>query len=147
MLSRVPINLRLYLSWFVESHTLLALSGFFALFVPLRRLWPAVGNRETFIAMAAVVVIVWATYCAWLVFGDWWYQRFLLTSWPFLMLGTGAVLVFAYRAGGSVVRAAVVLVVRIARAAISSTSLCRAVSSAIGMAGVGSLTGRRSCAG
>ena len=91
VLSRVPINLRLYLSWFVESHTLLALSGFFALFVPLRRLWPAVGNREIFIAMAAVVLIVWATYCAWLVFGDWWYQRFLLSSWPFLMLGTGAV--------------------------------------------------------
>ena len=47
VLSRVPTNLRLYLSWFVESHTLLALSGVFALFVPLRRLWPAVDNRET----------------------------------------------------------------------------------------------------
>ena len=111
VLSRVPINLRLYLSWFVESHTLLALSGVFALFVPLRWLWPAVDNRETFIVMAAVVVIVWATYCAWLVFGDWWYQRFLLSSWPFLMLGTGAVAVSAYRAGGRFVRAVIVLIV------------------------------------
>jgi hypothetical protein len=111
VLSRVPVNLRLYLSWFVESHTLLALAGFFALFVPLRQLWPAVGNRETLIVMAAVVVIVWATYCAWLVFGDWWYQRFLLTSWPFLMLGTGAVLAFAYRAGGRFVRPIIVLIV------------------------------------
>jgi len=111
VLSRVPINLRLYLSWFVQSHTLLALAGFFALFVPLRRLWPAVANRETFIVMAAVVVVVWATYCAWLVFDDWWYQRFLLSSWPFLMLGTGAVLVFVYRTGGTFVRAAVILIV------------------------------------
>jgi len=108
-LSRVPINLRLYLTWFVETHTLLGLCGFFALFVPLRRLWPAVGNRDVFIVMAGVVLVVWATYCAWLIFQEWWYQRFLLTSWPFLMLGTGAVLVCAYRAGASLVRVAVVV--------------------------------------
>ncbi len=111
MLSRVPINLRLYLSWFVESHTLLALSGFFALFVPLRRLWPAVGNRETFIVMAAVVLIVWATYCAWLVFGDWWYQRFLLTLLAVPDAWYRRRAVSAYRAGGSFVRAAIVLIV------------------------------------
>ena len=110
-LSRVSTNLRLYLHVVRRVAHAPGVCGFFALFVPLRRLWPAVGNRDVFIVMAGVVLVVWATYCAWLIFEDWWYQRFLLTSWPFLMLGTGAVLVFAYRAGASFVRAAVVVTV------------------------------------
>jgi hypothetical protein len=57
------------------------------------------------------VVGVWGIYCAWLVFDLWWFTRFLLSSWPFIMLGVGSVAVAAYRYRGRNVRALVVLFV------------------------------------
>ena len=96
-MSRIPTNLRLYLQWFAQAHTPFALCGIVSILIPLRRLWPDVRDRRVFIVIAAFVVSVWAIYCAWLVFDAWWFSRFLLSSWPFIMLGIGSVAVAAYR--------------------------------------------------
>jgi hypothetical protein len=109
--SRVLTNLTLYLQWFVEAHTPVALLGFVAILIPSRRLWPAVRDRSIFIVIAAFVIAVWGIYCAWLVFDAWWFARFLLSSWPFIMLGVGAFAVAAYRAGGRLARSLLVAAV------------------------------------
>ena len=106
--SRVWPNLKLYLLWFAQAHTPFALCGFVALLIPLRILWPGVRDRSIFIVIATFVAAVWGIYCAWLVFDAWWFARFLLSSWPFIMLGVGAVALAMYRAGGQHVRALVV---------------------------------------
>jgi Dolichyl-phosphate-mannose-protein mannosyltransferase len=95
--ARVPINLRQYLQWFAEAHTPLALLGILAVLVPLRRLWPDVEDRSLFLVMGAFVVGVWFIYCGWVIFDAWWFTRFLLPSWPFIMLGFGSAVVWAFR--------------------------------------------------
>jgi hypothetical protein len=97
--SRVTTNLQLYLQWFTQAHTPFALCGVVAILVPLRRLWPEVQDRSIFVVMALFVLGVWGIYCAWLVFDQWWFARFLLPSWPFIMLGIGSVAVAPYRRG------------------------------------------------
>lgn len=87
---RMSVNARNYLRWFADAHTPIALIGFAALAVPLRRLWPAVRERAIFWIIGAFVLSLWAIYCAWLVFDSWLFSRFLLPSWPFIMLGVGA---------------------------------------------------------
>src|SRR5262249_7743236 len=72
----------------------------------VRRLWPAVRDRGVFVVIGAFVLGVWGSYCAWLIFDAWWFARFLLSSWPFIMLGVGAVAAATYRAGGRSVRPA-----------------------------------------
>ena len=99
-LSRMPTNLRLYLQWFAEAHTPFVLCGLVAVLVPLRRLWPDVSDRSVFPVMAAFVLGLWGMYGAWLVFEAWWFSRFLLPSWPFIMLGVGSVAVATYRLCG-----------------------------------------------
>ena len=98
---RVAPNLRRYLSWFVGVQTPVALVGFLALFVPAKRLWPAVQDRTVILLMALYVVLLWGMYSAYLEFDSWGYLRFLLPSWPLLMLGVAAVFLAAARAGGS----------------------------------------------
>jgi hypothetical protein len=49
--------------------------------------------------MALFVAIVWSEYIAYLVFEAWWYLRFLLCTWPFLMLGMAAVFVYVASLG------------------------------------------------
>lgn len=90
-------NLRNYLTWLVESQTSVALIGLVAVFIPARRLWPAARGRSEVVLMALIVAVVWLEYVCYLVFGAWWYLRFLLTSWPFIMLGIGAVVVWLMR--------------------------------------------------
>jgi hypothetical protein len=96
--SRVTTNLRLYVRWVAEAHTPFAWCGIAAILLPLRRLWPGVRDRSIFFVMAAFVVVVWAIYCAWLVFDVWWFSRFLLPTWPFIMLGAGSVVTALLRA-------------------------------------------------
>ncbi len=109
--SRVPTNLGLYLSWFAQVHTPFALCGLAAILVPVRRLWPNVRDRSVLIVIAAFVVGVWLIYCAWLVFDAWWFARFLLSSWPFIMLGVGSVAAAAYRSSARYARPVVVAAV------------------------------------
>jgi hypothetical protein len=106
--ARVIANLRNYLAWLIESHTVLVLSGLAALAMPLRRWWPATRDRSLFVVVDAFVAVVWAIYCMWLVFDGWWFLRFLLPTWPFMMLGVGAVAMALLRAAGPVTRPLVV---------------------------------------
>lgn len=87
-------NLQRYLSWFSGSQTPVAFLGFAALAFPLRRLWPGVVDRRVLAVMAIFVAIVWSEYIAYLVFEAWWYLRFLLCTWPFLMLGMASVFIY-----------------------------------------------------
>jgi hypothetical protein len=82
-------NLRRYSSWLVSVHSPLVLLGVVMLLVPLRAAWPQ-ANRAVFAVILAFVGSLWLFYCAYLEFAEWWYLRFLLASWPFLMLGLAA---------------------------------------------------------
>ena len=84
-------NLRRYSSWLIESQTPVVLAGVAALILPLRRMWSAAPDRTILVLVAAFVAALWLMYCAYLPFDEWWYLRFLLASWPFLMVGVGAV--------------------------------------------------------
>jgi hypothetical protein len=84
-------NMQNYAVWLVESQTPFVLAGLAALAVPLRRLWPEVPDRRVFWLIGAFVLSIWAFYWGYLVFDIWWYLRFLLPSYPFIMLGLAAV--------------------------------------------------------
>lgn len=98
--SHVWPNLRRYVSWYAETQTPLALLGMVALAVPSRRLWPSVPERSVFAIIGLFVAALWAEYCAYLEFDEWGYLRFLLPSWPFLMLGLAAALLAVWRLDG-----------------------------------------------
>jgi hypothetical protein len=87
------------------------LLGFAAIAVPTRRLWPGVRERGVFIVIGAFVAALWAIYCAWLAFDSWWFTRFLLSSFPFIMLGLGACADALFRLKARWVRIAVVAAV------------------------------------
>lgn len=89
--ANVGPNIRNYFGWFVDTQTVVGLVGLAAVFVPIRRLWPDVRDRRALVMMAALVLATWALYMAYLVFDDMRYLRFLLVTWPFVMLGVGAV--------------------------------------------------------
>jgi hypothetical protein len=91
--ARVPENLRRYLAWLSESHTPIAVVGLVAIFVPWRRIRPPLQTGGLSVVIALFVAAVWAIYCAWLVFDAWWFTRFLLSSWPFIMLSVGSLAV------------------------------------------------------
>jgi hypothetical protein len=97
-------NVRNYLGWLIDSQTPAALVGFAAICLPIRRLWPGVPHRSILLVMATFVAVLWATYFLYLVFDAWWFLRFLLPSWPFIMLGVGAVASLGLRARPAVIR-------------------------------------------
>ena len=90
---RMPANLARYLGWLVESHTPIALIGLLAVFVPVRRIRLPSQSVDVSIVIVLWVAFVWAVYCAWMVFDAWWFTRFLLPAWPFMMLALGGVAV------------------------------------------------------
>ena len=93
-LTRVLPNLQRYTSWFIETHTVIPLLGLIALAAPLRRFWPRVADRTIVAVLGSVVVLLWGFYCAYLEFESWGYLRFLLPSWPLIMIGFGALAVW-----------------------------------------------------
>jgi hypothetical protein len=101
-------NARHYASWFLRWQTPVALLGWAAMFVPLRRLWPAARDRAMFVVIALFVVALWITYLFYLVFDQWWYLRFMLASWPLLFVGVGAAVAWAWRVSAPFARAIVV---------------------------------------
>jgi len=110
--SNVAINIRQYLGWLVESQTPLILVGLAAVVWPARSLWPRAGDRTFFLVVGACVVALWSLYCFYLPFDAWWFLRFLLASWPFIMLGLAAVIVtHAQRGAATFVVCAVVVAV------------------------------------
>lgn len=91
-LSNFLPNVKRYVSWFTQTQTPIALVGLPALLLPVRGLWPSVPDRRLIIVMAVAVLALWAHYCIYSVFDDWFFLRFLLPSWPFLMLGVASVI-------------------------------------------------------
>ena len=91
-----------YISWLIESQTPLALAGVAALLVPIRALWPALQTRLIVVVGALFVASLWSIYLFYEVFDAWWYLRFVLGSWPFIMVGTAAVLAWLMRRTGRV---------------------------------------------
>jgi len=49
------------------------------------------------VVAALCVTFVWGMYLVYDVYDAWWFSRFILASWPFIMLGTAAVAVFVTR--------------------------------------------------
>ena len=94
-LARVGVNLQHYLSWFAHAQTPVAFAGLAALVVPLRWIWPGLTDRRMLGIIVAFVAILWTQYVAYLEFDSWSYLRFLLPSWPFIMVGLGAVILGA----------------------------------------------------
>ncbi|HYN08903.1 MAG TPA: hypothetical protein VES67_16090 [Vicinamibacterales bacterium] len=86
----VARNFRNYMSWLIDSQSLLVVAGIAALLVPVRRLWPGVADRRVFWITGLFSVVLWAQFCFYLVFEDWGYLRFLLPFWPLVMLGMGS---------------------------------------------------------
>jgi hypothetical protein len=108
---RVAANVRNYLTWLVAAHTPVVLCGLAAIVVPLRRVWPDRRDRRVSLLIGAFVAVLWAIYCAWVVFDNWLFLRFLLASWPFIMVGVGAVAAASWRALQPSTRPVVVCVV------------------------------------
>jgi hypothetical protein len=100
-LARVVPNLQRYTSWFVETHTVIPLLGVIALAAPLARFWPRVPDRRILAVFASIVVLVWAFYAAYLEFDSWGYLRFLLPTWPLIMIGFAALAVWVGTFGGA----------------------------------------------
>lgn len=89
--SHIGPNVEHYFRWLRESQTVIAYVGLAALLVPARRLWPASAGRAPIVVAALFVSVVWTMFFIYNVYDAWWYLRFLLSSWPFIMIGTGAV--------------------------------------------------------
>lgn len=90
--SHVWPNVRRYVGWLVETQTPAALIGLTAIFVPVRWIWRGVADRRIVWVVAAFVALLWAQYFAYHVWESWGFLRFLLPSWPFIMVGLSAVI-------------------------------------------------------
>jgi hypothetical protein len=84
-------NIALYAGWLLDVQTPFVLAGLAAVFVPLRGFWPGVRDRSFFIVAGLFIVTICAQYFAYLQFEVWTYLRFLLPTWPLIMIGMGAV--------------------------------------------------------
>lgn len=105
-------NAKLYTGWLVETQSPMVLAGILALLIPVRGLWPGTTDRSSLFVMGFFFVAMWLNYCFYLVFTDWWYLRFLLATWPFMMLGCGVVIVaISRRIGNLAAFAATVLLI------------------------------------
>ena len=112
--SNVGTNLPRYLSWFTETQTVWPLLGAVALLIPVRPLWPSVPDWRLVLLLGVCVLALWLHYFVYLAFEDWLFLRFLLPSWPLLMLGFAVLLGVLLRWTGTwapLIGAAVTLVV------------------------------------
>ena len=89
--SSVPLNLRNYFVWIVQTQTPFILLALVPLFVPgaLRDNSPAVSTRN---CLAAMVVLTFVSYIFYATFNQWFYLRFLLPAYPALLVLLAAAL-------------------------------------------------------
>jgi hypothetical protein len=85
-------NLDRYTASIVATQTPLPLVGALALLLPIRAVWPALAERAALVTATAFTLLVWVSYLVYSEYDAWWFLRFLLPSWPFLMAGSAAVL-------------------------------------------------------
>jgi hypothetical protein len=93
-------NLMRYPRWLVDTQTPLAFVGLAALALPTQAIWLGARDRRVIPVMAAAVAGLWLFYSVYLPFDAWWFLRFLLPAWPFMMLGLAAVLLAVARRSG-----------------------------------------------
>jgi hypothetical protein len=98
--SHIAPNFWRYGAWLGETQSAVAFVGLAAVLIPARWLWPGLVERRRLVTAALFVYAMWAQYLAYLVFDAWWYLRFLLTAWPFMMVGVGAAAMAMWRWGG-----------------------------------------------
>jgi len=61
--------------------------------------WPRVQDRRVFLIVGLFVAVVWGEYLVYWVFDrTWWLLRFMLPTWPIMMIGMGAFIVAVTRA-------------------------------------------------
>jgi hypothetical protein len=109
--ANISTNVRNYATWFSDTQTPLAFLGIAALLLPIGWLWPAGARRSIVTVTGLFVVAVWAEYCTYSPFDAWWYLRFLLPCWPFVMIGFATVLLRPARSGRPLVGLAVAVIV------------------------------------
>jgi Dolichyl-phosphate-mannose-protein mannosyltransferase len=80
-------NLANYAGWMSDRQTPMALVGLAAVLMPFMWLWPSTQDRSKLAACGLFVVGVWVSYCLYLEFDSSGYLRFLLPTWPFMMIG------------------------------------------------------------
>ena len=90
-------NVRLYFTWFIESQSRLTLLGVAALLLPIRAVWPWVQDRRALWMVLGCLSLLVAQYLAYLEFDNWSFLRFLLTCWPFVMLGVATLALRVWR--------------------------------------------------
>jgi hypothetical protein len=109
--SHLGPNFRNYMRSLVDTHTPVVLAGLVALAVPLRVFWPGVRDRSVFVVFGLFTFTIWLSFCAFNVLEEWWYLRYLLSCWPFIMLGVAAVSVALLRTSSPFVRTATALTI------------------------------------
>jgi hypothetical protein len=85
-------NVGRYVRWFVDTQTPVALLGFLALCLPAVWRTDRGDARWTAALFAGVVAAVWLIYFFYVPFDDWAFLRFLLPTWPLILLGLAALL-------------------------------------------------------
>ena len=91
--ANVPTNVRHYATWIATTQTPLVFAGLLAIVLPIRTLWPAARDRSVVLVFGGIVLSVWLHYLFYAPFDAWWFMRFLLPCWPFIMVGFAAALV------------------------------------------------------
>jgi hypothetical protein len=86
--TNVPVNVRQFTRWLVETQSPLLLAGVLALVLPVGRLWRSPAARRAAPLLAVIAAAVFACYVAYTPFQAWWFLRFLLPAWPALCVGT-----------------------------------------------------------
>ena len=94
--SNVWPNIRRYVGWFVDTQTPVALLGLVAVFLPVPWIWRRASDLRIVLVTAAFVALLWVQYFAYHVWESWGFLRFLLPSWPFIMVGLAGVIVAAH---------------------------------------------------
>ena len=110
-IAHVLPNIRQYSAWVTETQTPLAYLGLLALAFPLRSLWPPGALRSTLVLVAAFTLVLCSIYFTYQVWDSWFYLRFLLPCWPYIMLGVAAVLLWPARGRHPMIGVGVALLV------------------------------------
>lgn len=84
--AHLPVNLRRYGAWMIETQTPLVLAGLAALCVPVRRVWRsgATGPSGALLQGGMTLAVI----AAYTPFDAWWFLHFLLPAWPAILVAT-----------------------------------------------------------
>lgn len=98
--SHISSNGPRYLSWLGQSQTPAAWLGLLALALPLRWIWRQTEDRSMIVALALLTLALWGEFAAFELLYSWDYLRYVVASWPAIMLGMAAVALLVARSGG-----------------------------------------------